>query len=176
MSSIITNLFMEWLEEQAILKSPITYKSKLWNVDDVMEVVSKGCERELTEHLNSIDTTASTKFTYDEESDNSLPFMDKLMTRKEDGTVKLLVYRKKTHTDQCINFTSQYPIHQKMGVIKTIMDRCITKALNICGYSSWTIKKMKEQQFQKGKTKEKKEKNIDKSKGMVTLPYVKRVA
>ena len=157
-----------------------------------MEVVSKGCEQELTEHLNSIDTTSSTKFTYDEESDNSLPFMDKLMTRKEDGTVKLLVYRKKTHTDQCLNFTSQYPIHQKLGVIKTLLDRCntivsepegrekevehITKALNICGYSSWTIKKMKEQQFQKGKTKEKKEKNTEKSKGMVTLPYVKRVA
>ena len=114
------------------------------------------------------------------------------MTRKEDGTVKLVVYRKKTHTDQCINFTSQYPIHQKLGVIKTLLDRCntivskpegrekevehITKALNICSYSSWSIKKMKEQQFQKGKTKEKKEKNIDKSKGMVTLPYVKRVA
>ena len=38
------------------------------------------------------------------------------------------------------------------------------------------IKKMKEQQFQKGKTKEKNEKNTEKSKGMVTLPYVKRVA
>ena len=130
--------------------------------------------RELTEHLNSIDTTGRTKFTYDEESDNFLLFMDKLMTRKEDGTVKLVVYRKKTHTDQCINFTSQYPIHQKLGVIKTLLDRCntivskpegsekevehITKALNICSYSSWSIKKMIEQQFQKGKTKEKKEK------------------
>ena len=68
---------MEWLEQQAIVTAPITCKSKLWNVDDVMEVVSKGCEQELTEHLNIIDTTDSSKFIHDEESDNSLSFMEK---------------------------------------------------------------------------------------------------
>ena len=29
-----------------------------------MEVVREGCEQELTEHVNSIDTTGSIKFTY----------------------------------------------------------------------------------------------------------------
>ena len=133
-----------------------------------MEVVRKGCEQELTEHLNSIDTTGSIKFTYEEESDNSLPFMDTLMIRKEDGTVKLLVNRKKTHTDQYLNFTSHHPLHQKLWVIKALLDRCInivsepegrenevehiTKAIETCGYPSWTIKKVKEQQSQKEKT------------------------
>ena len=157
-------------------------------VDDVMEVVRKGYEQELTEHLYSIDTTGSFKFIYEEESDNSLPFLDTLMIRKEDGTVKLLVYRKKTHTDQYLNFTSHHPLHQKLRVIKTLLDRCnivsepedrekevehITKAQERCGYPSWIIKNVKEQQSQKGKTTEKKEKK--KSKGMVTLPYVKGV-
>ena len=59
-----------------------------------MEVVRKGCEQELTVRLDSIDTTGSRKFTYEEESDNSLPFLDTLITRKEDVIVK-----KKTHTD-----------------------------------------------------------------------------
>ena len=117
-SPVIANLFMEWLEQQAILTAPITCKLKLWKryVDDVMEVVRKGCEQELTEHLNSIDNTGSIKFTYEEESDNSLPFLDTLMIRKEDGTV----YRKKTHTDQYLNFMS----HQKLGVITTLLDKC----------------------------------------------------
>ena len=44
-----------------------------------------------------------------------------------------------------------------------------------CGYPSWTIKNMKEQQSQKGKTKERKDKNTEKSKDVVTLPYVKGV-
>ena len=85
-SPIIASLFMEWLEQQAIITAPIACKTKLWKryVDDVMEVVRKGCEQELREHLNSIYTT------YEEESDNSLPFLDTLMIRKEDGTVKHL--------------------------------------------------------------------------------------
>ena len=66
---------MEWLEQHAILTAPITCKLKLWKryVDDVKEVVMKECEQEPTEHLNSIDTTGSIKFTYEEESENPCP-------------------------------------------------------------------------------------------------------
>ena len=80
--------------------------------------VSKRCKQKLTEHLNSIDIICSIKFTYEQESDNSLPFLDTLMIRKEDGTVKLLVYRNKSHTDQYLNFTSHHPLHQKLGASK----------------------------------------------------------
>ena len=88
-SPVVANLFMEWLEQQTILTAPITCKPKQWKryVDDVME------------HTGNI------KFTYEEELDTSLPFLDTLMIRKEDETVKLLVYRKKTHSDQYHNFT-----------------------------------------------------------------------
>ena len=72
-SPVIANLFMEWLEQQAILTAPITCKPKLWKryVDDVMEVARKGCEQELTEHLNSIDNTGCIKFKYEEENNNN---------------------------------------------------------------------------------------------------------
>ena len=154
-----------------------------------MEVVRKGYEQELTEHLNSVNTTGSIKFTYEEESNNSLPFLDTLITRKEDGTVKLLVYRKNTHTHEYLYFTSHHPLHQKLGsskrywcsnIVSEPDDRDkevehITKALKRSGCPSWTTKKMKEQQCQKGETKEKKDKNTEKSKGMVTFPYVKGV-
>ena len=59
-------------------------------VDDVMEVAKKGCEQELTEHLNSIDTRGSIKFTYVEVSDNPMSFLDTLVVRKEDGTVSII--------------------------------------------------------------------------------------
>ena len=49
--------------------------------DDLMEVVRKGSEQELTEHLNSVDITCSIKFTYEEDSENSLPFLDTRMVR-----------------------------------------------------------------------------------------------
>ena len=101
--------------------------------------------------------------------------------------MKLLVYRKKTHTDQYQNFTSHHPLHQKLGVIKRywidattlyqskrteIEVEHVTKALERCGYPSWTIKKMKEQQFQ-NKTKE--HRNPKVLSLSPSLPYVKGV-
>ena len=83
-----------------------------------MEIVKKGFEQQLRAHLNNIDTTGNIKFTYEEESEGSLPFLDTLMVRKEDGTIKLIVYQKKTHTDQYLNFSSHHRLHQKLVVIK----------------------------------------------------------
>ncbi|KAI0242886.1 hypothetical protein LSAT2_010732 [Lamellibrachia satsuma] len=94
------------------------------------------------------------------------------MIRKEDGTVKLLVYRKKMHTDQYLNFNYVSPSvtpetrghHNVTGcnsIISEPEDRekeveHITKSLERCGYPSWTIKKVNEQQSQKEKTKKRK--------------------
>jgi len=50
--------------------------------------------------------------------------LDMLLARREDGHVKLLVYRKKTHTDQYLNFASHHPIQHKLSVIRTLIDRC----------------------------------------------------
>ena len=81
------------------------------------------------------------------------------MIRKEDGNVKLLVYRKKTHTDQYLNLMSHHPLHQKLGVIRTLLNRCenvvteeedwrqeeehIASALKKCTYPAWSIRKAK---------------------------------
>ncbi|XP_072041354.1 uncharacterized protein [Amphiura filiformis] len=190
-SAIIANIYMEWLEEQAIVNAPLDCKPKLWRryVDDVLEIIQKGTTEQLTEHLNSIDPTGNIKFTHEEEDDRKIPFLDTLIVRKPDGTVKLLVYRKKTHTDQYLNFTSQHPLHQKLGVIRTLLDRMqnivtededkkeeeerIRIALANCGYPKWTIEKVKQQMKNKAKkdTKTKKSDN-DPSKGMVVIPYI----
>ena len=63
---------------------------------------------------------------------------------------------KKTHTDQYLQYTSHHPLHQKKGVIKTLMNRCqvismededkkkekehLTAALKKCGYPAWMVK------------------------------------
>ena len=79
--------------------------------------------------------------------------------KKEEGNVKSTVCRKKTHTDQYLNFMSHHPRHQKLGVVRTIMSRCevitseeehkkeeeyLKGVLIRCGCPSWALKKVKE--------------------------------
>ena len=100
-SPIASNLFMERLEQRAIATAPLDYRPRFWKryVDDILEVVKKGTTQQLTEHLNQIYPTDNIKFTHDEEDEGKIPFLDTLIVRKPDKSVKLLVYRKKTHTD-----------------------------------------------------------------------------
>ncbi|XP_072015063.1 uncharacterized protein [Amphiura filiformis] len=181
---------MEYLEESAIMTAPIECKPKLWKryVDDILEVVAKDAVIPLTDHLNQVDDTQSIKFTFEKEVDGKIPFLDTLIVRREDGSGKLLVYRKVTHTNQYLNFKSHHPLHQKLGVVRTLLDRkdkivtedqnkeeeekIIKGALKQCGYPDWCVDKVKSKMAtpkQKGK---KSKDDSEKSRGFVTLPYV----
>ena len=62
-SPIVANMYMEWLEKKAILTAPITCKPQLWKryVDVVLEKINDGETQNLTDHLNTIDTTVFDK-------------------------------------------------------------------------------------------------------------------
>jgi len=67
-SPLLANLFLEWLEKQAIAMALVECKPKFWKryVDDVLELIKKGQVRNLTDHINTIDPTGNIKFTYEE--------------------------------------------------------------------------------------------------------------
>ena len=193
-SPIIANIYMEFLEQRAIATAPIECKPRMWKrfVDDVLEIINNGKVDQLTEHLNQVDTTGNIKFTHEQESEGQIPFLDTLIVRKDDGSVKLLVYRKKTHTDQYLNFQSHHPLHHKLGVVRTLLDRMdkvvteeedrkveedkIRKALKQCGYPEWTVNKVKTDKVNKqakAKPKPRKEKNkATTRRTLVTVPYI----
>ncbi len=93
---------MEALEQQAITTAPPECRPKLWlrYVDDIVELINKDQVEALTDHIKKVDKSCSMKFTYEKESDGKLPFLDTHIVKKNDGTLKLQVYRKPTHTDQ----------------------------------------------------------------------------
>ena len=193
-SPVVANLYMEFLEQKAIASAPLDCAPKLWKhyVDDILELVNKNQVDNLTDHLNQCDPTGNIKFTYEKEQDSSIPFLDTLIVRKPNGSVKLLVYRKATHTDQYLNFSSHHPIHQKLGVVRTLFDRMntivteevdrkqeelkIKEALSRCGYPHWTFKHVKQRMENKTKKKSTKKDSDNKTKGLVVIPYVEGLA
>ena len=104
----------------------------------------------LTEFLNSLDATGSRKFTYEVEQGGKLPFLDILLERTDSGGLKLCIYRKPTHTDQYLNFSSHHPVEHKLSVVRTLLERSqqlvtvsqdkiqedahVEVALRACGY------------------------------------------
>jgi len=59
---------------------------------------------------------------------NQISFLDALITVKSNFSFGFSVWRKKTHTDRYLHFTSNHPMHQKISVI----DSLVTRALRIC--------------------------------------------
>ena len=75
---------MEHLEQLALVTAPLECKPRLFKryVDDILEIIKRGKEKELTDHLNSVDDTGSLKFTYELEEEGKIPFLDTLIVRK----------------------------------------------------------------------------------------------
>ena len=186
-SPIVVNLYMEDLEQKIIATAPVDCQPRNWKryVDDVICLVHTGKAKKLQQHLNTVDPTGSIIFTWEDEENNSMPFLDAKFTRKEDGSVKSTVYRKKTHTDQYLNFASHHSKHQKLGVVRTLMHRCETitseegdkkeevehlrEALRVCGNPSWALNKVTDSCKKK---KNKKKTNDRNYRSQVVIPYV----
>ena len=158
-SPIVCNLFMEDLEQRAIATALNPPGWWYRYVDDSHSKHKKHNVQEFTDHLNAQDPDA--KFTVEyADSDNRLAFLDSHPQVLEDGSIKLKVYRKPTHTDQYLSFSSNHPIEHKLGVIRTLYNRAETivttaedrsaeldhvdNALTQCGYPNWALKKFRD--------------------------------
>jgi len=133
-SLLVADMYMEFLEQKAITTSPEEYKPRLWKryIDDILEVLKKDAVEGFTEHFNSIDETGSIKFTYEMEHEGSLLFLDILITRQQNGQLKLTMYRKKTQTDQYLHFESHHPLEHKISVIRILVARSENLATDKC--------------------------------------------
>ena len=189
----MSNIFMEDLEEKAIETAPAECGLSLWKryVDDIMEKIKRNTGDRLTQHLNTIDGTGNIKFTKEGMTENKLPFLDIKVMVNEDGSIRLQIYRKSTHTDQYLMFDSHHPLPHKLSVVRTLITRKneivtdeedkkaeeehIKKVLKICKYPDWAIQKVEKQLAEKAEgvvSKPKKNPDQKKHRGRVTVPYV----
>ena len=118
----VADLVMEDIEQRALFSFHTS--TMFWKryVDDTYTAIDH--LDEFLQHLNSIEPTI--KFTCEMEEDCRLPFLDTEITRHPDGSLSTTVYRKKTHTDKYLDFTSHHPLSHKRAVVNTLQSRAKT--------------------------------------------------
>lgn len=79
---------------------------------------------EFVEFLNK--KQRSIRFTHEMESGNKLAFLDCLVIRGANGSLSTSVYRKRTHTDQYLNFESHNPTSTKASIVGCLARRAQT--------------------------------------------------
>ena len=189
LSPVLSNLFMEEFEKKALLSAP--NPPKFWGryVDDTGVVIKKDHEDELFNHINNIHE--SIQFTIEKEQEDTLPMLDLKLIRK-DNKVTTDIYRKPTHTDHYLQWSSHHPASQKVGVVRTLMHRAetlikdedlrkiekdkIKNALRVCGYPEWALKEGElrgKKQASKAEDRADHPVSSEKPKGYAVLPYVK---
>ena len=120
-SPLVANCYMVQLEKVAISTAP--HPPSLWlrYMDDTFTVLHEYDVEEFTEHINSI--YPHIKFTIKPEKGSKCTFMDLCNHILDDGSMKITIYMKPTHTDQYLNFKSHHPLTHKRSVVHTLTYR-----------------------------------------------------
>ena len=124
LSPIVANLYMESLEGRALQTAP--RKPKLWirYLDDTF-ILWPHSDEVFHDRLNA--QHPSIQFTSAREIDGRIPFLD-VLVEKKNGEVSTSVYRKRTHTDRYIHYSSHHHPRILTGVIRCLKNR----ADNVC--------------------------------------------
>ena len=120
-SVFLAELFMMRLEKKAL--RTFAHPPETWYryVDDTFTYMLEKYINDFLLHLNQ--QHERIKFTMELEVEREIPFLDTTIRVEEDGTITSRVYRKKTHTNQFLNFQSNHHLKQKVGIVSTLMKR-----------------------------------------------------
>ncbi|XP_055522595.1 uncharacterized protein LOC129716783 [Wyeomyia smithii] len=128
--------------ERCMDQNFFTFRGKFYRqkryVDDVFAIVE---ERHLEQTLELLNTRHPTiKFTVEQEVDKKLPFLDLIISRKPDNSLKFGIYRKPTSTDRYITSDSNHCGAQKQAAFHSMAHRLVSVPME---KDEYTIEKEK---------------------------------
>ena len=91
-----------------------------YNDDDVCSIVKRTQLENFFHHINNLHQNI--KFTMEEESNGELAFLETLL-KQNNGEISVLVYRKPTHTDQYLHYSSHHQTSCKECVVSSLFNR-----------------------------------------------------
>ncbi|CAH8587573.1 unnamed protein product [Schistosoma rodhaini] len=118
---VLANIFMGMIERQVsqFIDGITLYKRY---VDDILVILPQSTDiNQVNDLFNAIHPNL--KVTYEEENNNELAFLDILLHRRPDGSIRRRVHRKPTWSGQYLHFTSFCPIQYKRSIVKTLFAR-----------------------------------------------------
>ena len=124
LSLVLANTYMEYFEEMALGSTSLKPSMWLRYIDDTFILWPHQEDVQiLLDHVNSI--WPSIQFTMDKEQDNKLPFLNVLVTCREQR-FRSSVYCKPTFTWQYLNFNSHHSYMVKKGIVHCLQHRAKT--------------------------------------------------
>ena len=126
----LANVFLCHNEEEWLQKCPKQFSPSYYNrfMDDTFLLFSSQDKiKKFHKYINSRHKNMT--FTYEIEKDNSLPFLDILVSR-ENNIFSTAIYRKPTFSGLYSNFDSFMPEDYKKGLIKTLLHRAFVLCID----------------------------------------------
>ena len=120
-------IYMQAYERTAITTA--LHPPKVWErfVDDVYSILKRTHFENFFHHINNLHQNI--KFTMEKESNGELAFLDTLLKRNN-GEISVLVYRKPTHTDQYLHYSSHHQTSCKESVVSSLLNRAYSIITN----------------------------------------------
>lgn len=120
-SPILANLVMNELITSTINKLPFDLPFIKLYVDDTLLSCPSNKVNDLLLYFNNFHEKI--RFTMEIESNKSIPFLDVMVIRQTDGTLRTNWYTKPTSSGRVINYFSSHPMSNKIATIKNLLYR-----------------------------------------------------
>lgn len=122
-SPVLANIVMEHVLRKILERLPFAIPLLCLYVDDTLLAVPKDSTNLLLDHFNSF--CSKIQFTMELEVEGELAFLDTLVIRKVDGSLKTRWFQKPTSSGRLLNFNSHHPLAHKTSVALGLIYRAI---------------------------------------------------